>query len=117
MTDEEKNYWALILMAKYVEEATKLREKEFVNIVYKDYRFELIFGSAFLSISSINGIYEGISDLLISLGYVGTIRSLSSAEIRAIKERTQAVFEAMFQDRDSQKLRQQFCAYYGVPKK
>ena len=87
MTDEEKNYWALILMAKYVEEATKLREKEFVNIVYKDYRFELIFGSAFLSISSINGIYEGISDLLISLCYVGTIRSLSSAEIRAIKER------------------------------
>lgn len=117
MTDEEKNYWALILMAKYVEEATELREREFVNTVYKDYRFELILGSAFLSISSTKGIYEEISELLISLGYVGTIRSLSSAEIRAVKEKTQAVFEAIFQNRDSQKLRQQFCAYYELPKK
>lgn len=107
----------MILMAIYVEEATELREKEFINTIYKDYRFELILGSAFLSISSTKGIYEETSELLISLGYVGTIRSLSSAEIREVKEKTQAVFEAMFINRDSRRLRQQFCAYYGLSKK
>ena len=45
MTEEEKAYWALILMAKYVQEATDWNEKELINNVYKDYRFENILGS------------------------------------------------------------------------
>ena len=36
--EAEKNYWALILMAKYVQEATEWNEKEFIDAVYKDYR-------------------------------------------------------------------------------
>ena len=38
-------------MAKYVEAATDWSEKKFVNTVYKDYRFEYILGSAFLSVT------------------------------------------------------------------
>lgn len=45
-----KKYWG-IRMAKYVEAATEWSEKKFVNTVYKDYRFEYILGSAFLSVT------------------------------------------------------------------
>ena len=51
MSEEEKNYWAMIFMAKYIEEATEWSEKVFINTVYKDYRFEYILGSAFLSVT------------------------------------------------------------------
>ncbi len=47
MTEEEKSYWSLILLAKYVKEATDWNEAEFINIVYEDYRFEMILGCAF----------------------------------------------------------------------
>ena len=86
--EEEKNYWALILMAKYVQEATDWNEKEFIDAVYKDYRFENILGSSFLLVTQISGIYEAVSDLVLSLGYVGTIRALSNGEIRLLKEKS-----------------------------
>lgn len=114
MTEEEKTYWGLILMVNYVREATDWSEKEFIHIVYEDYRFEYLLGSAFLSVTRISGIYESIADLLLSLGYVGTIRAVSSKGVKSLKEKAQSDFDIIFKNRDGQKLRQQFCAYYGL---
>ncbi len=115
MTEEEKAYWALILMAKYVQEATDWNEQEFINNIYKDYRFEKILGSSFLSVTQISGIYEAVSDLVLSLGYVGAIRALSNSEMRLLIEKLHNDFGIIFINRDSQNLREQFCAYYGLP--
>ena len=114
MTEEEKAYWALILMAKYVQEATDWNEQEFINNIYKDYRFEKILGSSFLSVTQISGIYEAVSDLVLSLGYVGAIRALSNSEMRLLIEKLHNDFGIIFINRDSQNLREQFCAYYGL---
>ena len=113
MEETEKNYWALILMAKYVQEATDWNEKEFIDAVYKDYRFENILDSAFLLVTQISGIYEAVSDLVLSLGYVGAIRALSNSEMRLLIEKLHNDFRTIF-IRDSQNLREQFCAYYGL---
>ena len=112
--EAEKNYWALILMAKYVQEATDWNEKEFIDAVYKDYRFENILGSAFLLVTQISGIYEAVSDLILSLGYVGAIRPLSNSEMRLLIEKLHNDFGIMFKNRDDQNLREQFCEYYGL---
>lgn len=112
--EAEKNYWALILMAKYVQEATDWNEKEFIEAVYKDYRFENILGSSFLLVTQISGIYEAVSDLVLSLGYVGAIRALSNSEMRLLIEKLHNDLGIMFKNRDDQNLREQFCAYYGL---
>lgn len=114
MTEEEKAYWALILMAKYVQEETDWNEQEFINNIYKDYRFEKILGSSFMSVTQISGIYEAVSDLVLSLGYVGAIRALSNSEMRLLIEKLHNDFGIIFINRDSQNLREQFCAYYGL---
>lgn len=114
MEETEKNYWALILMAKYVQEATDWNEKEFIDAVYKDYRFEYILGCSFLLVTKISGIYESVSDLVLSLGYVGAIRALSNSEMRLLIEKLHNDFGIIFINRDSQNLREQFCAYYGL---
>lgn len=112
--EAEKNYWALILMAKYVQEATDWNEKEFIEAVYKDYRFENILGSSFLLVTQISGIYEAVSDLVLSLGYVGAIWALSNSEMRLLIEKTHNDLGIMFKNRDEQNLREQFCTYYGL---
>lgn len=114
VVETEKNYWALILMAKYVQEATDWDEKEFIDAIYKDYRFEYILGSAFLSVTAISGIYEAVSDLILSLGYVGAIRALSHSEIKLLREKLHNDFGIIFKKRDNQNLREQFCEYYGL---
>lgn len=112
--EAEKKYWALILMAKYVQEATDWNEKEFIEAVYKDYRFENILGSSFLLVTQFSGIYEAVSDLVLSLGYVGAIRALSNSEMRLLIEKTHNDLGIMFKNRDEQNLREQFCTYYGL---
>ena len=77
MTEEEKAYWALILMAKYVQEATDWNEQEFINNIYKDYRFEKILGSSFLSVTHISGIYPEVPSFY-TKDDVGTGTSISS---------------------------------------
>lgn len=114
MVETEKNYWALILMAKYVQEATDWDEKEFIDAIYKDYRFENILGSSFLSVTEISGIYEAVSDLILSLGYVGAIRALSNSEMKLLIEKLHNDFGIIFKKRDNQNLREQFCEYYGL---
>ena len=104
--EEEKNYWALILMAKYVQEATDWNEKEFIDAVYKDYRFENILGSSFLLVTQISGIYEAVSDLVLSLGYVGAIRALSNSETSLLIEKLHNDFGIIFRSRDDQNLRE-----------
>ena len=114
MSEKEKNYFGLILMAKYVGEATDWSEKEFVNTVYRDYRFEYILGSAFLSVTGFSGIYGAVCDLMLSLGYVGAIRAVSRRGITLLKEKTLSDFKNIFNNRDCRELRQQFCTYYGL---
>ena len=80
----------------------------------KDYRFENILGSSFLLVTQFSGIYEAVSDLVLSLGYVGAIRALSNSEMRLLIEKLHNDFGIIFINRDSQNLREQFCAYYGL---
>ena len=56
--------------------------------------------------TQISGIYEAVSDLVLSLGYVGAIRALSNSETSLLIEKLHNDFGIIFRSRDDQNLRE-----------